>query len=184
MADVWFAGDAHFGHKRIAHFRKEFSSQEEHDAMIVSSWIANIGKRDLVYCMGDFAFTQAGLEMFEALPGRKILIRGNHDKLKAMEYLAFCEDVHGITRYKKAWLSHCPIHPDELWGKFNIHGHVHGNTVRDINYVNVCFENIGYAPIRYRDILAWREEGDVDIPLERFNTAEKFFEAAWKGPSG
>jgi calcineurin-like phosphoesterase family protein len=107
-----------------------------------------------VWVLGDAAFTVDGLESFRALPGRKILVRGNHDELPVQMYLSVFEEVYGITRYKKSWLTHAPIHPDELRGKSNIHGHVHLNTIPDARYVNVSAEVIAYTPVNYRDVIA------------------------------
>ena len=59
----------------------------------------------------------------------------------------------GLYKYKEFWLSHAPIHPCELRGKRNIHGHVHQNHVmdehhkRDNRYINVCVENTDGAPV-------------------------------------
>lgn len=54
---------------------------------------------------------------------------------------------------KKFWLSHCPLHPEELRGRLNIHGHVHTNSVRDQRYINVSFE-MSKTPIPLEDIVS------------------------------
>ncbi len=59
------------------------------------------------------------------------------------------EEVHSMLKYKGMWLTHCPMHPDELRGKINIHAHVHEQTVMqgwgpwrkpDPRYVNTCVD--------------------------------------------
>lgn len=61
--------------------------------------------------------------------------------------------VCGFEKYKKSWLSHAPIHPAELWGKINIHGHVHDATIPDYNYYNVPLENTNGRPIAHNVIM-------------------------------
>ena len=62
--------------------------------------------------------------------------------------------VHALHTRKGCWLSHAPIHPEELRGKFNIHGHVHDNTLQDPRYANVSLENCNYTPVDFQDIKA------------------------------
>lgn len=152
MSHVYFIGDTHFGHKNITRFRKEFSSEVEHSNFICEQWCDVVTKRDIVYVMGDAAFTRQGLLRFYDLPGRKILVRGNHDELNALEYLGVFDDVCGLMQYKKSWLSHAPIHESELRGRFNVHGHCHAGGPAGL-YFNVCAEHINYTPINYQVIL-------------------------------
>ena len=128
--------------------------EAEHRAALVDCWNNVITKNDLVYVLGDAAFTLEGLETLRALPGRKILVRGNHDCLHVQMYLSVFEDIHGITKYKKVWLTHAPIHPDELRGRKNIHGHVHWATIPDDRYINVSAEVIDYTPQNYQSLMA------------------------------
>lgn len=141
-------GDLHFGHSRIPKFRTQFATEQEHSDYLCERWRETVTKRDVVYVLGDAAFTREGLARFADLPGRKILVRGNHDGFKTMEYLPFFEAIEGLFPYKSAWLSHCPIHPAELRGRFNIHGHTHLGGP-DGQYFNVCAEWISYTPMRF-----------------------------------
>jgi calcineurin-like phosphoesterase family protein len=101
--------------------------------------------------MGDAAFDDLALETFALLPGRKILIKGNHDDLVSTDAQAnVFEEIHGMLKYKSMWLTHCPMHPDELRGKPNVHAHVHqksimrrswyGKRVLDKRYLNTCVD--------------------------------------------
>ena len=62
------------------------------------------------------------------------------------------DEVHSLVKYKGTWLSHAPIHQDELRGCVNIHGHTHYHVIDDERYINVCSEHTNYGPIR-RDVL-------------------------------
>lgn len=142
MANVWFTSDLHFGHKRIAEFRKEIVSEEDNRARICLDWKDLVTKRDDVYVLGDVAFTTETLEELGGLPGRKFLTRGNHDEFNSNLYLNYFEGIYGLKKYKEFWLSHAPIHPNELRGKINLHGHVHYSSIDDSRYLNLCIENL------------------------------------------
>lgn len=142
MADVWFCSDLHFGHKKIGEYREHVFDEEENRYLIMRDWKEHVTKRGVVFVLGDAAFTMDTVQCFGELPGRKILIRGNHDLLDTQVYLKYFESVYGLFRYKEFWLSHAPIHPDELRGKVNLHGHVHYHTVLDNRYFNCCVENM------------------------------------------
>ncbi|WP_396190170.1 metallophosphoesterase [Flavobacterium sp.] len=141
MSNVWFCSDLHFGHKNIQKFRKHVSSEEDNRMQIKFDWHSLVTKRDTVYVLGDACFTMDTIDEFSTLPGKKFLIRGNHDLLNTSVYLKYFEEVYGLFKYKEFWLSHAPIHPDELRNKINLHGHVHYETVSDNRYFNCCVEN-------------------------------------------
>lgn len=139
---VWFTSDLHFGHKNIQKFRTFVSSEENNRKLIMDFWKKNVSKRDDVYVLGDACFTMETVEDFSSLPGRKFLIRGNHDKLDTQVYLKYFHSVEGLLKYKEFWLSHAPIHPEELRGKTNLHGHTHYHNISDLRYFNCCVENL------------------------------------------
>ena len=142
MANVWFTSDLHFGHRNIHKFREGVSSEEDNRLRISRDWGRLVTKRDIVYVLGDAAFTMEAVETFNTLSGTKILVRGNHDKLDTQVYLKYFQHVYGLHKYKEFWLSHPPIHPNELRGKVNLHGHVHYDNVDDSRYLNLCVENL------------------------------------------
>ena len=142
MTQVWFGSDFHFGHKGINRLREQFQNEEENRTKIIADWKSVVGKNDSVYILGDACFTMDTIEEFDKLPGRKNLIRGNHDLLDTQVYLKYFENVYGLLKYKEFWLSHAPIHPDELRNKVNLHGHVHYATIPDKQYFNCCPENL------------------------------------------
>jgi calcineurin-like phosphoesterase family protein len=142
MANIWFTSDLHFGHKNIQKFRLEVESSEHNEQHITLDWNNKVTKRDIVYVLGDAAFTMESVHLFSALPGTKILIRGNHDNLDTQVYLKYFKSVEGLLKYKEFWLSHAPIHPNELRGKVNLHGHVHYASINDSRYVNMSVENL------------------------------------------
>jgi calcineurin-like phosphoesterase family protein len=165
MSNVYFIGDLHFGHSGIQNFRTQFPNEKVHDQYIVDCWNGLITKRDLVFVMGDAAFTQGGINQIGNLCGRKILIRGNHDIQPIDSYLKVFEEVWGAFAYKGLWLTHIPIHPSELYGRTNVHGHCHRGGPTEVvgspmggrgcelgakaTYFNTCAEHLPtpYTPI-------------------------------------
>ena len=147
--NILFIADTHFGHRSICKYRP-FKTAEEHDETLINNWNSVVRKkRNTVWVLGDFMFRDDSRDIkgiIDRLNGNINLITGNHD------YLPFCMHnkiniMHGLTKKYKMWLSHCPIHPNELRGLVNIHGHVHSETVDDKRYINVSANVIGYTPI-------------------------------------
>ncbi len=158
MSTVRFISDLHLGHNKILEFSRPFrkgNTVEEHDQWIVDQWNSVVGKRDVTYVLGDVAFSREALAKLSLMRGMKRLILGNHDRFPLEEYGKYFISIHGFTKKYGAWLSHCPINPDELRGKFNIHGHVHHNSIQDPRYFNACVENLNGVPISNYDI--WKE---------------------------
>ena len=143
MTRVWMCSDLHLGHKKIGNFRSPLvTSEEENNTRILEDIHKTVGKRDVLFVLGDFCFDK---ELFDSLelPGfRKYLIRGNHDRFQTAQYLTKFNEVEGLFKYKGMWLSHAPIHPSELRGKVNVHGHTHFHTMPEKEYLNICPEQL------------------------------------------
>lgn len=154
MSVVRHISDLHLGHKKILHFspNRGGTNVDEHDEWIVKQWNSVVGKRDIVYVHGDVCFDMEKMPLFNRMNGKKRLIIGNHDKFDMGVYLKYFEQVHGFMKYKGYWLSHAPIHPDELRGGINIYGHVHNNPIKDPRYACVCVEQLDGKPIAFDEI--------------------------------
>lgn len=122
-----------------------------------------------MYFLGDICFKQYSLDIIRALPGDKRLVLGNHEnqfgEFRTRELWDVFNKVHGLHSRKGCWLSHAPIHPEELRGKFNIHGHVHDKTLQDPRYVNVSLENCNYFPVDFTEIKAALAAGTIFTKL-------------------
>lgn len=159
----FFISDLHLNHSRILEFAGDYRDGDtvlEHNEILITKWNSVVRKKyDIVYVLGDVVFNKNDLHYLDELNGRKILIRGNHDEFKTGVYLKYFEQVYGIFKYKEFWLTHCPVHPHELRGKRNIHGHVHQNSImnsygdeKDDRYINVCVEALDGYPVPLDDI--------------------------------
>ena len=130
--------DLHLHHKKLVerNFRPE-----GYEAWIAANWKSSVTASDLVICLGDVAMGKEG-EAHETyirpMPGRKILIRGNHDKQKDSWYLSHGWDevykelrmtytVNG--RHTRVLFTHIPVASDNSFD-VNVHGHFHDDLHR------------------------------------------------------
>jgi len=155
----WLIGDTHFGQDSIYGFhnydgtrvRPWAENAKDGDEIIIDNWNKIVGKNDRVYHLGDVATAKVSLSILDRLNGKKVLIKGNHDIYKLKDYEPYFEDIRGVYKLDRFWLTHVPVHPKSLpkWCRANIHGHLHGNVVLlednitpDKRYFNVSLEAI------------------------------------------
>jgi len=167
MSKTYFTSDWHLGHKNICNYRPKFKTPEENDQHFIDEFNKIIRKRDTVYFLGDIAFTEEALEKLKDLNycNKKILYLGNHDYLSTEKYLEVFDEVYGLRSWNSYWLSHCPIHPQELRNrKGNIHGHLHASVLEDIDkrYFDVSPEKNNYSLVDYEIIRGYFEESEND----------------------
>ena len=147
MSQVFFISDTHFGHRNICKYRP-FKTPKEHDDFIITRWNDTVRKKNkIVWVLGDMFIKNKLYDMSKILGklnGTIKVIMGNHCEKSYYTYEMIQLSI--ISKYG-FWLSHAPIHPLELRGKRNIHGHVHNKTIPDDRYINVCCENVDYKPI-------------------------------------
>lgn len=157
MSHVYVTSDWHFGHSGITEvFRKQFFDLATMEYEILDAAMRRLTKRDVLICVGDMSFTVGGLEKIATLPCRKILVRGNHDTCSMEQYNAVFEEIHGAYDYKGTFITHIPIHPMELYRRYNIHGHCHRGGPGDLQlgedwhrYYNAIVEFNNYEIIRF-----------------------------------
>ncbi len=154
MSKVYFTSDWHLGHKAILKYRPEFSTIEDHVNTLVTNYNKVVTKRDTVFFLGDIVFEPEYLSTIKALQhSKKVLYLGNHDTLPIVDYLTVFNEVHGLRSYKNYWLSHCPIHPQELRGRIgNIHGHLHRSILDSPHYFDVSPEKHNYELVNFERI--------------------------------
>lgn len=167
MANIFFASDHHLSHKNIIVFAKEdgtkyrnFSCIEEHDEYLIAQHNAKVRPGDKTYFIGDVTFSHHHLHLLGRMNGEKVLIKGNHDKLKLSQYVPYFKDIRGSHQMNGILMTHIPVHPDCLarWG-FNVHGHTHHNRMKkadgtlDMRYYNVSMECLNdYTPVSLEDV--------------------------------
>lgn len=169
MSNVFFISDLHFGHRNIINFEPDYrkgKDVDEHNLWLVNRWNSVVNKRDVVYVLGDVVFGVDNFKWLHMLTGQKHLLLGNHDTYPMHHYTEHFVRIHpGLYGYKGYWLSHAPIHEEELRGRRNVHGHVHSNSipyryaagVPDPRYLNVCVEMCDGVPVPLDDLPAHLE---------------------------
>ena len=173
MTRRFVLSDHHFAHDRIWSFmdrdnqllRPWAGSSAEGDAMMVDRHNAAVRPGDTVYFLGDVAIRASGLALLDAMNGRKVLIRGNHDIFRLKQYASRFADIRGTHKLEKLILSHYPLHRSSIpsWCLANVHGHTHARIVTrrrlwrdrpDPLYFNACIERLGPTPIQVDEIIA------------------------------
>lgn len=143
--------DTHFSHTNIRKYAdRPYQTTWGMDQSIITKWNQSIRPRDVVYFLGDFAWTNIGYYI-KRLNGKKVFIRGNHDhKLYGTidSAVARFEDYTFLLIHNPSWI--------KSWKGWIIHGHVHQKLpFIDIpkKRVNVSVEMIGYRPISLHRIV-------------------------------
>ena len=161
---VFFTSDLHLGHK-LATEKRGFKSVEEHDEEILGC-LSSLTKRDKLFILGDVAFSLDSLPLLDRLSCTKDLVLGNHDQFQSQVYLKYFNRLWGFVGYKNFWLSHAPMHPQEIMyrKRGNIHGHIHNNaTTTNIGYPYFNAQiDFHYRPIPFEEIedIFTKGEGD------------------------
>ena len=156
---VMFTSDLHLGHRSICKYRSKFTTVEEHDEYILDL-MSKLNKRTILFILGDFLFDGPHFEVYlhriAKFPCTIKLVMGNHDSMQLYtQTIAPNISIQlPLFSYKNTWISHCPIHPQELRNRDgNIHGHLHNSIVPDLRYFNVNLDVNGYDFVPLNKIL-------------------------------
>ena len=154
---VYVISDLHMGHKGIQDWAvgsRGGTDIDSHNEWLVDSINSVVTKKDTLWILGDIAWTNHYLPLLNEMKGYKKMILGNHDKMCVTEYMKYGRVYPSLVMYKKFWLSHAPIHQDELRMHRNIHGHTHNKHMLeddfetiDTRYINVCVEALKGVPV-------------------------------------
>ena len=182
MNNIFFTSDLHFGHNNIIRFdNRPFTSVEEMDAELIKRWNNKVSEGDLVYMLGDISWYDADKThaILSALNGKKILIKGNHDRVHNSKIKECFEE---ITDYKEIKfdghhivLCHYPIvfFNRHHYGSYMFYGHVHNshewnmteNYKFQLNQLDIKCNmfNVGtmlwnYEPVTFNDIISSSKE--------------------------
>jgi len=160
---MWFTSDTHFNHKAIVQYcGRPFADSKEMDEALIANWNSRIGKRDIVYHLGDFAFanTDKVKYLISALNGQITLIKGNHDYKLPTYAFNFFKEVYDLRQIKidgqTIVMCHFPIHSwnKKHYGAWHLHGHSHGGLSFDSNIkrLDVGVDCHNYAPIHFEQV--------------------------------
>lgn len=83
--DIWAIGDLHLGFSTGKWMDRFGEHWKDHHLRIESAWRERITEEDIVLLPGDFSWAMRAAEVavdfrwLAALPGRKVMVKGNHD---------------------------------------------------------------------------------------------------------
>jgi len=158
--DIYLTADTHFDHSRIIDYEKRpFSDNLEMTEVLIDNWNKVVKPNDLIFHLGDVFFCKADRmqEIANRLNGRKILIRGNHDKgVSNGKFRKLGFEPRNYYQVDGLFLSHYPqdisaiktaVNHGAIAG--NVHGHVHSmiDGLDQQVYKCVSVELTGYKPI-------------------------------------
>jgi Predicted phosphoesterase or phosphohydrolase len=142
--------DLHLDHAKAAKVRG-FASLKEYQEKVMDAWVKHVTPRTTIILGGDAALYYEGLALIKKLPGKKILILGNHDIERdndIRDVLEVYDRVEGLWKHRKGfWFAHAPLHPSQLRGRRQIHGHTHDEIIKDERYINVCWDLLQDGPV-------------------------------------
>lgn len=168
---IYFTADLHLGHKAIINMQnRPFEDVQEMNKALICNYNAVIGKDDTVYLLGDVCHhmtVDEANEIIGKLKGKKILIKGNHDKQYDASLFEEITDFKTISANGiYVALMHYPMlsWPKSHHGSLQLHGHVHGrrtdnevNRDAGIRRFDVGVDANDYYPISIKQILSFFE---------------------------
>lgn len=156
---VFFISDLHLGHANIIKYEdRPFKNVTEMDVELRRRWNETIGEDDLVIFVGDLCFYNNPKDILRDLHGRKVLIKGNHDrKIKqATQFPIECkviaveDSVIVSTGIGEIFVHHDPDGIPCSWAGWSIYGHVHSHHPMMNLFgkrINVSAEVLNYVPV-------------------------------------
>lgn len=153
---IFLTSDLHLDHTNIIRYcKRPFKNVKVMNSVLIRNWNKTVGKNDKIYFLGDFCFCRKNRQrirqFLRLLNGKKIFIRGNHDRfLKGYH--------HRILKYKGEYfyLVHNPSDIPSNWKGWVIFGHAHNKGLfidKKRKRINVSTEQTGYKPINIDKIV-------------------------------
>jgi calcineurin-like phosphoesterase family protein len=183
--NTWLTADWHLGENRFELMARPFESINEHVYTLVENHNAVVKPEDMVIMNGDVCYQKAPewLEHVSHFNGKKILIRGNHDRVLTDEQLKpyfeeIIPDGGGIEMVIEGIPCYITHYPTE--GRkdlFNLVGHIHAAWKYQLNMFNVGVDvnhfrpvNITTIPFHLRAISEFYDN-DVWVAYNQINSA-------------
>lgn len=165
---LYFTSDLHINHNKDFIYKpRGFDSVYEMNKAIIENWNSIIKEEDTVYILGDLMLgdNEEGIELVKQLRGNIIVILGNHDTDKRIEYYNNCNNIVDIKfadRIRKGkyifYLSHYPTYVNNKNDKpvWCLSGHTHSKEIFQkefpCNY-NVSIDAHDNKPVYIEDII-------------------------------
>ena len=156
----WITSDWHLGEDRFQLMGRPFNTQEEMINVILNNHNSRVKPDDLVYVVGDVCYQKAPLFLsyVSKFNGKKILFRGNHDKVFTDYHLSpYFEEIIPEGRGLEIEIEEIPCYithyPSEgRQDKFNLVGHIHAAWKYQLNSFNVGVDVNHFMPVNLNTI--------------------------------
>jgi calcineurin-like phosphoesterase family protein len=156
----WTCSDYHLGEDRFELMGRPFRTIDEMIDTLIANHNNLVYPDDEVYMLGDVCYQKRPEYLCRVADfhGKKILVRGNHDRgISDKEFLQYFDkvipegsgielDIEGIPCY----LTHYPTRGRQ--DRFNLCGHVHGAYKYQLNLLNVCVDVHHFRPVNLKTI--------------------------------
>lgn len=121
LPNLYISSDTHFGHENMYKYEPIRKSEMQKcgfrsiDELMIQRWSETVGKDDIIFHLGDFAILASAHDTLKKLNGKKILLRGNHDKGNASSFISrgwddVIEGVHILLDDGIDWAQHLRNH--------------------------------------------------------------------------
>ena len=134
----YFCADLHLG-SRYWTAERGFNSSDEMDSFLIDK-LSFLKETDKLYILGDVAHSKQSLRKLLDIPCKKVLIKGNHDKLELKEYLKVFYDIRACHEMDGLFFCHVPILDCQGRYPHIVHGHLHKEIIQDRRYMNICWD--------------------------------------------
>jgi calcineurin-like phosphoesterase family protein len=172
----WVISDTHFFHKNIVQYA---GRPANHNELMIENWHSTVREGETVLHLGDVLMGQQQLWPTILLTRNvDVLDSGNHDephKRKWIETYWGWKFIPEFDMQYRGWMIYFSHRP--LWVDYpnpndntevvvnreglkypgnhsiNVHGHIHEKLAPSRYHINVSVEQIGYKPVRLKEIL-------------------------------
>lgn len=164
---IYFTSDLHLGHRAAINMcNRPFADIDEMNRVLIDNINSKIKQNDTLYILGDLCFripVEEANALISQINGKKILIKGNHDKRynpalfeRIFDFLEVNLNGHNFS------LMHYPMveWPKSRHGSIHLHGHQHNKPEYNIKQKenNILRYDVGvdannFFPVSIEDIL-------------------------------
>lgn len=163
--NIWVWSDIHFGHKNIIRYTgRPYPNHDLMNQCLIGNYLNVVQPQDIVIWGGDITFMNVPqtIDMIDPLPGRKVLVYGNHDIdhkgvltgiEKVFDECHLCFPIPVIDEDITLLFTHYPMDDTNIPTRcVNVHGHIHQHLAGG-KHINMCVEHTNYAPKNLKDVI-------------------------------
>lgn len=181
---TFLSADYHLGENRFELMGRPFKKPMEMIETLIENHNKVVSPNDLVYVLGDVCYqkTPEYLPIIKEFNGKKILVRGNHDKVFTdADFAPYFDEIipegEGINVTFcgiPCYLTHYPTRGAK--DKFNLVGHIHAAWKYQLNMLNVGVDVHHFSPVDADTIdfhlkaITEFYDRDVWVAYEKINT--------------